>query len=150
GSDHSELAAAAFDFREPARDETQGLRPGHRLEFPARLHQRRLQPFRMVMEIERVAALDAQEFAVDNGLIAIIGANDFVVADAERGLAAIRAVRADRAGVLHLPGPRLIAIRSTGQRADGADVDAHTAFVALEVIFVVGGDLRERAAIDDP
>src|SRR5437773_4561623 len=99
----------------------------------------------MMVEIECIAALDAQELAIDTGLIAVIGANDLVVADAERDLAAIRAVRADRARVLHLPGPRLITIRAAGQRADRADVDAHAAFVALEVIFMVGRDLRKRA-----
>src|SRR6185436_3349944 len=98
----------------------------------------------MVRKIERVTAFDAQEFTVDTGLVAVIGANNLVVADAESGLAAIRAVRADGADMLHFPGACLITVRSAGQRADRADVDAHAALVAFQMVFVIGRDLRER------
>ncbi len=71
-----------------------------------------------------------------------------VVARAERGLAAVGAVRADGADVRHLPGPRLVAINAAGERADRADVDAGAALVALQVIAVIGRDFRNRAALD--
>ena len=102
----------------------------------------------MIVEIESVAALDAEELAVDAGAVAIVAADDLVVAHAERGLAAVRAMRADGADVLHLPGARLIAISAAGERAHGADIDAHAALVALQVIAFVGRDLRNHAAID--
>ena len=104
----------------------------------------------MVVEIESVAALDAQELAIDAGVVAIISANNFVVAHAERGLASVRAMRADGADMLHLPRPRLVAIRAAGQRADRADVDAHAALVAFEMIVMVRRDLVPDAAVDDP
>ena len=57
-------------------------------------------------------------------------------------------MRADGADVLHLPGPRLVAIGAAGQRADRADVDARAALVALQVIAEIGSDLGDDAAID--
>src|SRR6478609_10398927 len=81
--------------------------------------------------IERVAALDAQKIAVDSALVAVIAANNVHAcirpADAERGLAAIAAMRADGAKVLHLPRARLVAVSAGGERANRADVDAHAA-----------------------
>ena len=68
--------------------------------LPLRANQRRLQALGMVREIESVAALDAEKLAVDAGVVAIVAANDLVVAHAQRGLAAVRAVRADGADVL--------------------------------------------------
>src|SRR5580693_3919773 len=101
----------------------------------------------MFDEIECVAALDAQKLAVDAAAIAIIAANNLSVTHAERGLASIRAVRADSADVLHLPRTRLVAITTTGQRADGANVDAGAAFIAFQMIVMVGKDFRNRAAV---
>ena len=102
----------------------------------------------MIVEIEGVAALDAQELAVDAAAVAVVAADDLVVARAQRRLAAIAAVRADGADVGHLPGTRLVAVRAAGQRADGADIDAGAALVALQVIAYVGSDLADHAAID--
>src|SRR6266568_9321011 len=85
GSDDTELAAAGFDPGELPGYGCQRLRPGHRLQRPSDLHQRRLQPRGVVVEIERVAALETQELAVDSRLVAVIGANDLVVAHAQRG-----------------------------------------------------------------
>src|SRR5260370_38321759 len=103
----------------------------------------------MVIEIECVAALDAEEFAVDAGEIAIVAANDLVVAHAERGLASVRTVSANGSHVLHFPGPGLIAIGAAGQGADRADVDTHAALVALQVILTIGRDLGSNAAVHD-
>ena len=104
----------------------------------------------MIEEIERVAAFDAQELAVDAGAVAIVAADDFVVAHAQRGLAAVGAVRADGADVLHFPRPRLIAIDAAGQRAHRADIDARAALVAFQMIALIGRDLGNHAAIDTP
>jgi hypothetical protein len=55
--------------------------------------------------------------------------------------------------MIHLPGPRLVAITATGQRADRADIDAHTALFAVELVYVafaggvVGGDNRADASV---
>src|SRR5262249_40043791 len=75
--------------------------------------------------------------------------NDAIVAPAKRRLAAIRAVRADRADVLHLPRTRLVAVDAAGQRAHRADVDTGAALVAFQVIADVRRDLADHAAIDD-
>ncbi len=60
-----------------------------------------------------------------------------MIAHAQRGLAAVGAVRADGGNVLHFPGARLVAIRAAGERAYGANVDAHAALFALEVVATV-------------
>src|ERR1700692_4231341 len=103
----------------------------------------------MMIEIECVAAFDAQEFAVDTRMIPVVPANNLVVAHAQRGLTPVRTVSADGADVLHLPRPRLIAISAAGERADRADVDAHAALIALQVILVIRRNLRVDAAVDD-
>src|SRR6185437_13606864 len=54
---------------------------------------------------------------------------------------------ANRADVIHLPRTCLIAIRSAGQRADRANVDAGSAFVAIKMVGIVWNDLRMHAAI---
>ncbi len=73
-----------------------GFFPRNRIElvvFPA--HQRLLDAFRVPGEIKTEAPLYAQEFLVDAGEVAVvIGAQNFVIADAQRGLAAVGAVRA--------------------------------------------------------
>src|SRR6266404_5312349 len=104
----------------------------------------------MVVEVEPVAALDAEELAVNSGMVAVVAADDFAVANAERGLAAVGAMRADGANVLHLPRARLIAISAGGQRADRTNVDASAALVALQVVTVRRSDLRNHAAVDYP
>src|ERR1700722_17746294 len=102
----------------------------------------------MVVEIETVAALDAQKLAVDAGMVAVIAADNVVVARSQRGLAAVRAVRANSAHMGHFPRPRLIAIRAAAERAHRADVDTRAALVAFEVIAVVRGYLRKGSAVD--
>src|SRR5690242_18868614 len=102
----------------------------------------------MIVEIERVAALDAKEFAVDPGAVAIVAADDVVIARAERGLAAVGAMGADRAHMRHFPRPGFVPIRSARQRAHRTNIDARPALVALEAVPVVRRDLRYYAAID--
>src|ERR1700722_10684737 len=70
-----------------------------------------------------------------------------MVAHAERGLAAIRTMRADGGYVLHLPRTRLVTIGAAGERAHGTNIDAHAALFALQMIFVVGNDHRERSTL---
>ena len=106
----------------------------------------------MVMrEIECVAALDAKEIAVDTALIAIVSAHDLHpgigTADAQSSFASITAVGANCADVLHLPRTRFVAIRTRSQRAHRADVDAHTALFALEMIFLVGCNDRADPSV---
>ena len=105
----------------------------------------------MVREVEGVATLDAKKVVVDAALVAIVAADDLhariATPDAQRGLAAVATVVADCADVVHLPGTGLVAIRSRGERADRADIDAHAAFFALEVIFLVGGDDGVHTAV---
>ena len=148
-ADDRELAVARLHFVELVRRRGQSFRPRHRLQVAVPANHRRLQALRAVHEIGRVAALDAQELAVDARAVAIVAANDFVVANAQRGLAAIGAMRANGADVLHFPGTRLIAIRAAGERAHRANVDAHAALVALQMIEMIGLDHRHRAAVAD-
>src|SRR5262249_53113140 len=89
-------------------------------------------------EVEGVGSLDAEEVAVDAALIAIVAADDLhaVVgaAHAERGLAAIGTVRAGGGDVVHLPRAGLITVGAGGERADRADVDAHAALFAVQMV----------------
>src|SRR5260370_22915743 len=103
----------------------------------------------MLGEIETEAAFDAQEVAVDAAHIAVVGAQNLVIAHAERGLAAIRTVRTNGGDILHFPGPRFVAIGAAGKRADRANVNAHAALFAFQVVFSVGNDHAVRAAHAD-
>src|SRR6266849_1171860 len=58
-------------------------------------------------------------------------------------------MRADGADVIHLPRPGLVAVGAAGERTHGANIDAGAAFIAFEVIAVVGNNLGNRAAIGD-
>ena len=78
-------------------------------------------------------------------MVAIVGAQDFVVANAERGLAAVRAVRTGLGNVGHFPRARLVAVGSAGKRADRTDVDAHAAFFAGERAFFIRQDYGMHA-----
>src|SRR5580700_6575276 len=123
-----------------ARNFFERVFPAGGFEFSAAANERLADAFGVEREIVAKAALTAEEFAVDAGVVAIICAHDFVVADTESGLAAVRAVRAGFGNVGHFPGARLVTIGAAGERADGADVDAHAAFFALEMIFAIGND----------
>src|SRR5581483_10076304 len=108
---------------------------------------------RVVGEIKGVAALDAKEVAIDAALVAIVAAYDlragFGAAHAQRRLAAITAMGADGADVVHLPGTRLVAVRTGSERAHRADIDAHSAFFAFQVVFAIGGDGGIHPAVLD-
>src|SRR5258708_611415 len=147
--DDAELALAAAHFLKFLRYCFERLRPGRRLQFAVLAHEWRLQAVRVMREIERVAAFDAKEFAVDAGVVAVVAADDLIVANSQSRLATVRAVCADGADVLHLPGAGFVAIRAAGERAHWADIDAHAALVAIEVIEAVGLDLAVDAAIVD-
>jgi hypothetical protein len=104
----------------------------------------------MIVEIEPVAPLDAQELAVHAGAVAVGAANDAVVANAQGGGASIRAVRADGSHVGHLPRPRFVPVGSAGERAHRANIDARAALVAFQVVALVGSDLGHHPAVDHP
>src|SRR5580700_7735043 len=56
-------------------------------------------------------------------------------------------MRADGTDVGHLPRTRFIAVRAGSERADRANVDAHAALFAVQVILLVGRDHGAGAAI---
>ncbi len=130
GADHAELGPRCVRLLELLRHRRQRFRPGNRLQLAVLAHQRRLQTLAAVHEIEGIAALDTQELAVDARPVPVVAAYDLAVADPQRGLAAVGAMRADGADVFHLPRPRLVTIRPAGERTHRADVDAHAALVA--------------------
>ncbi len=112
--------------------------PGDGLELAVGLAEERLGDAVFVVgEVEGVTALVAEEVAVDAGLVAVVAADDLAAvggaANAEGGLAAVAAVRADGGDVVHLPGAGLVAVGAGGERAHGAGVDAHAALLAVDV-----------------
>src|SRR5579864_3113447 len=108
----------------PPHDFLDGVFPACWLERRAFADQRLANALGVRGEVVAEAALGAQKFAVDSGVVAIVGAKNLVVANRERSLAAVRAMRARRTEIFHFPRPRLIAIRAAGERADGANIDA--------------------------
>ena len=78
GTNHAERAALRFHFAELRRHSLDRFRPGDRLQFAIDANHRRLQAFRMMIEIEGVTALDAKKLFVDAAAVAIVGANNFV------------------------------------------------------------------------
>src|ERR1019366_6213569 len=107
-----------------------------------------------VGEVEGVAPLDAEEVAIDAALVAVVAAHDLHArvgaAGPPRGFATVAAVGADGAHVLHLPGTRLVTISTRGERADRADVNAHAALFALQMILLVGRNNRAGTAVLNP
>ncbi len=95
------------------------------------------QPLGALDKVKSEAALGAEKVAIDAALVAIVGAHNFGavvrLAHAQRHLAAVGAMRANRRHVIHLPRPRLVAIAAAGKRAHGANVDAHAALLAIEL-----------------
>src|SRR5207244_1225433 len=142
-TDHADRRAALLllHFLEAPADGVKCLVPCGKSELAVLAHHRHLQAVRMLLEVERVTALNAKEITIDAALIAVVAADDLCArlraAHAERGLAAIAAMRADGAHVVHLPRPRLVAIRAGGQGADGTDVNALSALFALEMVAFV-------------
>src|SRR5262249_20636124 len=127
----------------------EGLFPACGHELAAAANHRLVQPLWVIREVESEATLYAQEIAVEAGEIAVICADDLLIAHAERRLAPIRAMRANGRHILHLPRARVVTVGTAGERADGADVDAIAAFHALQVIFVIGNNHGKRPALAD-
>ena len=152
-ADHADRRSAILvaNLGELLPDQLKRFFPGGRSQLAILANQRLRQPLFMIREIEGVAALDAEKISVDAALVAVVAAHNLHAGigapHAQRGLAAVAAVRADGADVLHLPRPRLVAIRAGGERADRADVDAHAALFALQMIFFIGRDDRTHAAV---
>src|SRR3954469_8302470 len=103
----------------------------------------------MFVEVEGVASFHAQKLAIHSGAIAVIGAHDLAVTNAESCLAAVRTVRTDGPDVLHLPRPGLITVGPTCQCTDGTDIDTSTTFIALEMIALVRDNLGGSAAVSN-
>src|SRR5215472_14837120 len=59
-------------------------------------------------------------------------------------------MRADSADVRHFPRPRLVTVRAGGQRAHRADINAHAALFAFQMIFAIGSDGGSDAAVLHP
>ena len=147
------LAALAIaDFAQLAAGVRQGLLPTDFRKFTVGLaHERLGQAVGVVGEVERVAALDAQEVAVDAALVAVVAAENLRpavdAAHPQGGLASVTAVGADSGNVIHFPGAGFVTVTARGQGADRAGVDAHAAFFAIQMIASVGGDDAGDSAV---
>src|SRR5579862_8998129 len=132
GADHADGGGPVriADLLEASRNFFERVFPAGGFEFAVAANERLADSFRIVREIEAEASFAAEKLAVNAGMVAIVGAEDFVVANAKRGFASVRAVRAGLGDVGHFPRARLIAISSACERADRADIDAHAAFFA--------------------
>src|ERR1019366_10292565 len=103
----------------------------------------------MRREVKSKSPLGAQKFAVDSAEVSIIRTQNFIVSHAQRHFASIRAVRAYRRRVSHFPRPCFVAIRPAGERADGTNINAHSAFLAFQMIFAIGNNYGVYAALAD-
>src|SRR5438270_7774307 len=154
-ADHADRIAAlsVANLFEAIRHMINGLLPGDWNQFAVATNQRLRDAILRVSEVEGIAALDAEEVTVDAALIAIVAAHDLHAsgrpAHTQSRLTAVAAVGADGADVVHLPGTCLVTISSRGKCADRADVDAHAALFALEMILLVRRNERGDAAILD-
>ena len=152
GADHANRlsAFAVANLAQALADMLNGFFPCSGRELAVFADQRLAQTAWVIEVIKSVAALDAEEIAVNAALVAIIATDDvhagIRAAHAQRGLAAIAAMRADGANVLHLPRARFVAISAGGQRADRADVDAHAALFAVKMVAFIRRDHRAGAA----
>ena len=145
-------ALAVADFFQLAGGQAQRMFPGRGFQLAFGIaHQRLGQALGAVDKVEAEAALGAEKVAVDAALVAVVGADNLRavvgLAHAQRHLAAVGAMRANGGDVVHLPGPRLVAIAAAGQRAHRANVDAHAALLAVELVAAVGRDDRADAAV---
>ncbi len=106
---------AIADFAQFAAGVRQRLLPTDFGEFAVWLADERLgQAVGVVGKVEGVAALDAQEVAVDAALVAVVAAENLraVVdaAHAQGGFASVTAVGADGGDVIHLPGAGFVTV----------------------------------------
>src|ERR1035437_6594000 len=144
-------AIAIANFAKPFSDQFKSFFPCGRRQLAVLANQRLGEALFVMRKVESVAALDAEEIVIDPALVAIVAADDFhagvATAHAQRGLASVPAVGADRAHVVHFPRTRLVAIGAGSKRAHRANVDAHAALFALEMILLIGRDDRTDAAV---
>ena len=141
GADDADGCAAArvANLFELAGGEADRVFPGGGFELAVCVADERLRKaVGAVNEVEAEAALGAEEVAVDAALVAVVGANDLRavvgLAHAQGNLAAVSAMGADGGDVVHLPGAGFVAVAAAGERAHGADVDAHAALLAVELV----------------
>ena len=97
--------------------------PRDRAQLAAVAHERLGDPLRRMHHLVAEAALVAEPAVVDLGVVARHHAQHLgVVADGELDVALRRAERADRAGLLDVPGPRTEAVGARRQGAHGAEL----------------------------
>src|SRR5579871_134163 len=128
-----------------------GLVPSAGSQAPIFPNKRLREAFFAARKIKSIATLDAEEVPVRAALVAIVAAHDLHASirppHSQCGLAAVAAMCADRADMLHLPWPCLIPVSARGQRSDGADIDAHAALFALEMILFIRRNDRTDTAV---
>src|ERR1035437_398727 len=144
-------AIAIANFAKPFSDQLKSFFPSRRRQLAVLANQRLREALFLMREGESVAAPDAEENVIDPALVAIVAADDFharvATADAQCGLASVPAVGADRAHMVHFPRTRLVAVGPGSKRAHRANVDAHAALFALEMILLIRRDDRTDAAV---
>src|SRR5262249_47271122 len=123
GADHANRSGAVrvANLFKAARDFFKRVFPAGGLELAAAANEGLANSFGIVSEVVAEAPFAAEELAVDAGMVAIIRAHDFVVADAQGGFAAVGAMRARLGEIFHFPGARLVAIRAAGERTHRAN-----------------------------
>ena len=107
----------------------------------------------MLDKIECVTAFDAEKVPVDPAFVTICPTHDghsaFNRAGTECGSTSVSAMCADRRGVLHLPWARLISVWAGSECTDRADINAHSAFLALQMLVLVGHNQLRRVSVGD-
>src|ERR1700694_2058960 len=153
GADHAN-GVAAFGIQNP----TQALAcvlnrlfPGCGSQLAVATDQGLADAVFVVEKVKSVTALDAEKVAIHPALVAVVAAYNvhagIGAAHAQGGLAAVATMSADGAHVLHLPGTGLVTIGPRGQSAQGADINAHAAFLAVQVVAFVGSNHRAGAPV---
>src|SRR5262249_40756110 len=141
------------DICESRRNRSECLFPRGWYQTAILANQGLIQPVLVVSEVEGVTTLDAQKVSVDPTLITVVASNNFHACvgptDAKSSLATIGTVGTGCVDVNHLPRPRLVSIGTRGQRPNGADVDTHPAFFAVQMISLVGSDDGGYATVLD-
>src|SRR6185503_4951203 len=139
------------DVGEVPSDQLKGFFPGGGEEASFFANERLGQAIFVIGKVKSVAALDAEEVAVDAAFVAVVAAHDFHAgvgaAHTQSGFASVGAVGAGGANVVHLPGTRLVAVSARGERAHWANVDAVAALFTFEMVAFVGSDDGGNAAV---
>src|SRR4051812_35252018 len=73
---HPEFSPLCPQLQEFFRNGSKGNCPRDRFQLAVLPHQRGGQTLRMLVEIERIAALDTKKLAIDSGTVAIVGTNN--------------------------------------------------------------------------